>query len=151
MSKRPRRGGCQHPEIRSSVCLARKRSQIGIRGREFVLVRISSSFSHFSLANGPALRSTLFSLLSFIVSSCLSPILPCPCHSSNPRPQLTFAFFAIMSATEAPVAAPAEEVKTVETPAPEPAPATEAPAAEQPTPAPEETAAAVVRLLCSSF
>lgn len=56
-----------------------------------------------------------------------------------------------MSATEAPVAPPAEEVKTVETPAPEPAPATEAPAAEQPTPAPEETAAAVVRLLCSSF
>lgn len=48
-----------------------------------------------------------------------------------------------MSATEATVAAPVEEVKVVETPAPEPAPVTEAPAAEQPAPAPEAAPAAV--------
>ena len=49
-----------------------------------------------------------------------------------------------MSATDATVAAPAEEVKVVETaPEPAPAPATEAPAAEPPTT--EEVAPAAVR------
>jgi hypothetical protein len=43
--------------------------------------------------------------------------------------QLTLAFFAIMSATEATAPAPAEEVKVVETPVAEPTPAAE-PAAE---------------------
>ena len=50
-----------------------------------------------------------------------------------------------MSATEATVAAPAEEVKVVETPAVEPATTTEAPAAEQPAPATEEVVPAAVR------
>ena len=50
-----------------------------------------------------------------------------------------------MSATDAPVAVPVEEVKAVETPAVEPAPATEAPAAEQPPPLTEEVAPATVR------
>jgi hypothetical protein len=53
-----------------------------------------------------------------------------------------------MSATEATVAAPVEEVKVVET-ATEPAPATEAPAAEQPAPATEEVAPAAVRFFIS--
>ena len=65
--------------------------------------------------------------------------------------QLTFAFFAIMSATEATVAAPTEEVKVVETAPAEPAPTTEAPAAEQPAPATEEVAATAVRFFTLLF
>lgn len=54
-----------------------------------------------------------------------------------------------MSATEATVAVPAEEVKAVETTTaePAPAPATEAPATEQLAPPAEEAAPAAVRLL----
>jgi hypothetical protein len=54
-----------------------------------------------------------------------------------------------MSATEATVVAPVEEVKAVETPAAEPVPATEAPAAEQPAPE-TEVAPATVRRVCLS-
>lgn len=54
-----------------------------------------------------------------------------------------------MSATDATVAVPAEEVKVVETPA-EPAPA-EAPAAEQPATATEEVAPAAVRFFIPLF
>lgn len=56
-----------------------------------------------------------------------------------------------MSATEATVAIPAEEVKAVETPAAEPAPATEAPAAEQSAPVPEPAPAAVHFFFSFSF